>query len=128
MDIAGRGIYNPKDEIRMRTSTRGSSMDTRRQRLAEAAKALRHLDPYRKLERPYAADVLLVPPVVELDGERLRWSFGGKRGSPSWTARRVLPGTGMLMKFAELSDAPPADILAFAKKWGVLGVCRHDLP
>lgn len=115
--------------------------------LASAADSLR--DDFGNLERRYAADVLLVPPVVELRGEWLHWSFGRKMTMETkwaalhhglqnrarvdvsrdlWRARRVPPGGNLLGAFARLGDAPSSRILAFAKRWGVLGICKHNLP
>lgn len=75
-----------------------------------------------RLERPVVENKLLVSPEVRLDGERLVWSpYGGK-------IRQVTPGPGMFERFLGLSDAPAKKILGYAKRWGVLEVCIHDLP
>src|SRR6267154_2618844 len=120
---------------------------TKKSFLASATDSLK--DDYGNLERRYAADVLLVPPLVELKGDQLRWSFRrmmtqpmknramrrGLREHPRvdvsrslWNARHVPPGGGLLRAFAGLGDAPASRILAFAKKWGVLGICKHYQP
>ncbi len=130
-----------------------------RERLTAAVSESRH-EVDRTLERKYASDDLLVPPVVELaklklNGqliEGLRWSY--KRGMderrrdqelrarlrerPSvdavrdfWNPVRIPPSTGLLESFLKLGepDADPADILRYARRWGVLGICRkHRLP
>ena len=49
-----------------------------RQRDEELADAVESLSHYGRLERNAAHDVLLVPPVIELDGDRLNWSFPEK--------------------------------------------------
>lgn len=99
-----------------------------------------------QLERTYPADMLLVPPVVELDGERLVWRFGEKVQPPFkplvvpgatfvessrdyWGVKLVPPGKGVLRQFVGLADASPDRILAYARRWGVLGICdQHGLP
>ena len=122
-------------------------MTTQRKALDRAIEPLK--DAYGNLERRYDADTLLVPPVVELDGDYLRWSFRKRLGSSTkrkkleralrsqsqvdatrslWKARRVPHGANLLREFAGLEDAPDERILRFARKWGVLGICRHGLP
>lgn len=124
-----------------------ATMTVAKKDLDRAAKSLE--DAYGSFERSYAADVLTVPPVVKLDGDRLRWWFRTRMTPPMkraalrrairgrsrvdaarslWIARRVLPGTDLLRGFACLADAPTARIVAFAQKWGVLGICQHNLP
>jgi hypothetical protein len=103
-------------------------------------------DAYGQVERRYAADVLLVPPVVALEGDRLAWRLrpkaGGRKAAKlalrrrsradaarsQWNARHIPPGADMLRAFVKLADAPPERILAFARRWGPLGICRHKLP
>jgi hypothetical protein len=34
----------------------------------------------------------------------------------------------MLSRFVELSEAKPERIRDFARRWGVLSICEHDLP
>ena len=117
---------------------------TDRKRLAEALEESK--DAYGNLERRYATDVLLVPPTIKLDGDRLVWrlqapapawkaTHRARRKLPSaaaaraqWKTRRVLPGADMLRAFVKLADAPDRAILAFAKKWGPLGICQHKVP
>ncbi len=103
-------------------------------------------DSYGNFERRYATDVLLVPPRVMLDRDKLVWRLRPRRdrdkvvnkalrrrsradaARSQWNARHVLPGTNMLRAFANLVDAPPERVLAFARRWGPLGCCRHGLP
>jgi len=68
------------------------------------------------------AGLLFSPGAVELDGDRLIWSPQNSR------YKRIL--STMLDSFIGLCDADdfPIAVLSFAKKWGVLGVCEHDLP
>jgi hypothetical protein len=74
-----------------------------------------------RLDRPMATSRWLVP-VVELEGERLVWKDAT---IPSQYAR---PGPGLLERFIELHGAAPPAIRAYARRWGVLGICKHQLP
>jgi hypothetical protein len=38
------------------------------------------------------------------------------------------PKSGMLAGFIRLWDLPDSDVLSYACKWGVLGLCEHELP
>jgi hypothetical protein len=72
------------------------------------------------LHRPVPTGCYYIPD-VQLRRGRLYWS----------TARRiheVRPGPGLLEGFVALADAPAEDILTYARKWGVLEICRHNLP
>jgi hypothetical protein len=40
----------------------------------------------------------------------------------------VEPSNRILSDFIHLADGPPERILAYAKKWGVMGICEHGLP
>jgi hypothetical protein len=73
-------------------------------------------------ERPMQAGLLFSPGAVELDGDRLIWN--------PQNGRYKRTRSTMLDNFIGLCDADdfPAAVLAFAKKWGVLGVCEHGLP
>jgi len=67
----------------------------------------------------------LVPPqLLELDGDRLIYCHMLK--APFELEGRS-PSRDLLRGFATLSNAEPEAILAFAKKWGVLGLCCHDM-
>ncbi len=48
------------------------------------------------------------------------WSSGS-----DFPSRRMLPGPGMLDDFLGLVDASAADLLAYAQRWGLLGLCPH---
>jgi hypothetical protein len=100
-------------------------------------------DNYANLERRYAADVLLVPPSVTLEGDRVVWRLRRRAGGAEramrtlsradaargqWDARRVVPGADMLRRFVGLVDAPPTKVVEFARAWGPLGICEHALP
>jgi hypothetical protein len=60
----------------------------------------------------------LFVPEVELQGDWLVWP------APSGD-RAVYSRATMITDFAQLRD--PAAILRFAKSWGPLGLCEHDL-
>jgi len=73
------------------------------------------------LDRPVAALEWQAPAWVRADGPFLLWQPGSH-------APLVAPRKGMLEAFLALGDAPPQRIAAFASRWGVLGICEHDLP
>jgi hypothetical protein len=104
-------------------------------------------------ERPaqsYAADLLVVPWRIELNGDRLEWQehkawargepippisykpmefrdrdFQTHRGWPWYTS----PDQMMLRRFADLSPSKdPLAVLEFARRYGVLHLCEHGLP
>jgi len=77
-----------------------------------------------ELIRSLPVDLLEVPPRVEYIGEFLRWSFfGGGRGP-----HPVKPGKGMLRDFMDLAEASVDNVVQYARRWGVLGLCEHGLP
>ena len=76
------------------------------------------------LERLPPVGELMVPNDVELEGEWLCW---GWRGDPlQWTTRR--PGPHILSDFVRLADGDGPTIRAYARRWGILGICEHGLP
>jgi hypothetical protein len=74
--------------------------------------------------KPGSAIRWAVPQAIELgaSGDHLVWSWGAV--PPHWTR----PGPRMLERFLNLFDASPERVLAFARTWGVLGICEHGLP
>ena len=42
--------------------------------------------------------------------------------------RTALPGPRLLEGFVRLADAPDSAIRDYAQQWGILGICKHDLP
>jgi hypothetical protein len=54
--------------------------------------------------------------------------FFGRIGRSQGEVRLVRPSAPMLDEFLSLADAPPRRILAYAKTWGVLGICKHGQP
>jgi hypothetical protein len=95
-----------------------------------------------RLDRPTASNVLYVPAIVELkSGGRLLWVHQkdkykvtideGVRSVDSFCThppRAVPPGPTLLEEFVRLADGPDMAIANYARKWGVLGICRHGLP
>lgn len=75
------------------------------------------------LGRPLAFRQYPIPHNIELDGLLLRWS-----NSSNATPRRTEAGARLLEQFVALADAPPERILRFARRWGVLELCKHGLP
>jgi hypothetical protein len=71
-------------------------------------------------DRPMQSGLAFVPGKVETDGVHLNWGRDG--------ARYVQPKDGMLTAFLRLSDASDQEIAAYARRWGVLGLCTHGLP
>jgi hypothetical protein len=41
---------------------------------------------------------------------------------------RIVPGPKLLTAFVRLSDAPEGKILEYARRWGPLGLCKHNTP
>jgi len=76
-------------------------------------------------------DEWLVPGLIELtpDGKFLKWKYGKikraghqQMGSPTFLLENFV-------KLAEVgSEGSGRDILEFAKKYGILFICKHDLP
>lgn len=96
------------------------TVETRAQ--AEPDMALRDSFPGKFPDRPMQAGLLFSPKDVQLEGDRLVWS--------ALSARYKRTRVGMLEDFIALCDAEdyPAAVLAYARKWGVLGICEHGMP
>ena len=66
------------------------------------------------------------PAVVHLNNTRTSLLWGEKPAKGPWLRpRRAAPG--LLDEFISLAEAEPEGILKFAKRWGVLMRCPHDL-
>jgi hypothetical protein len=77
------------------------------------------------LQRPLPAGELLVPGMVELGDCGIHWaSFDPSAGRPHTVRFRP----GVLDSFIRLRTASDAEILKFARRWGVLELCAHVLP
>jgi hypothetical protein len=60
---------------------------------------------------------------VEIEGDKLVWS-DARRNVP----KTVEPSPNLFEAFLTLADAPAETIRYYAQRWGVLGICKHDLP
>jgi hypothetical protein len=63
--------------------------------------------------------------LIEIIDDNLEWQFGK---DPREGLREVTPEPDAFSKFLELATERPESILAFAKRNGVLGLCKHGLP
>jgi diguanylate cyclase with GGDEF domain len=80
-------------------------------------------EPDGGFDRPVPMGRLLVAPEVTLIGEWLEFRYY----SGAARARRVRPSRKLLTEFLKLRDSTDS-ILRFARRWGPLGFCAHDLP
>ena len=76
-----------------------------------------------QLDRPVASGRLVVPNDIEVERERLWWGFDFERPIDEHE-----PGPGLLNDFVALHTADERQIGAYARRWGVLCICRHRLP
>lgn len=76
----------------------------------------------RQDENFVMAHMWLVPPAIRLEGGRLRYGDFDRDGA----AQVKAPSAKLLADFVALVAATPADILRFAKRWGVMGFCQHQ--
>jgi hypothetical protein len=67
-----------------------------------------------------------VAPGIRLDGEFLRYDKLPHDPTELRLAKR--PNSRLLYDFVDLEYAPAEQIQEYAKKWGVLGLCRHGVP
>ncbi len=74
--------------------------------------------------KPLSATRWTVPTTVELDRSSMHLVWHSDGGRERW----VKPGPKMLERFIGLRSAPPDRILAYARAWGLLEICRHGLP
>jgi hypothetical protein len=81
-----------------------------------------------KLARPVEGNAWRRPPVLDIVDRQLHWALDPD--GPNEIATITRQGT-ILSGFVALAVAPKpgAAVLAYAEKWGVLGLCgRHELP
>jgi hypothetical protein len=74
------------------------------------------------IERALPGDLWVVPGFIEITGDCLIYHDWERQG------REIRPGRGMLVDFLKLHAATDKDILDYARKWGVLHICKHGLP
>jgi hypothetical protein len=70
-------------------------------------------------DRPMQAGVLYVPRRLELTDDAILWNG---------PLKDVRPGPGLLKDFVELYDKSDQEIFHYARRWGVLGICKHGVP
>ncbi len=80
------------------------------------------------LGRALDLTALQVPPIVELDDteERLLWAYARDGEKP--TRHDRYPDEMMLNGFIALAAEPASRIREFARRWGPLDICKHNLP
>jgi hypothetical protein len=74
------------------------------------------IDPDRSLQAGFS----YVPERIELNEGALIYS--------NWSSKKVRPGPGLLEDFVQLYRSSDEEILKYARRWGVLGICEHGLP
>lgn len=77
-------------------------------------------------DRPYQGRQFRAPVILGNDDGFLLWHWEDKVTSNP--LRPEAHGLDLLIEFMNLADAPVETVLAFARKWGVLEICRHGLP
>ena len=104
-------------------------------------------DPDGRLEQSLPADTLLIPWLIELRKGGLLYGYyspaqmsdplprltlddrhDAERMHELGLAHIKAPSRRILDEFRGLAAAPDEKILAFARRWGVLDLCRHGLP
>jgi hypothetical protein len=82
------------------------------------------------LYRPCPADAIVVPKQLELSDDRLLWRFPTTTDTGEILRMNPTRLRHLLADFVRLGNdnAVAEDILSFAREWGVLALCRHDLP
>jgi hypothetical protein len=82
-----------------------------------------------RLERRVLAPPWPIPKRIVLERDRLRWTWTPGMDYPGITPDRLIePAPGLLENFLRLRNAPSSEILRYAQRWGVLGLCDHDFP
>ncbi len=79
-------------------------------------------DEHGNIERRVMTRRWRVASRIKLVDDRLEWRWSRE------TDQLVEPGPGMLKGFVALRDANASDVLSYARRWGVLELCKHDLP
>ncbi len=73
-------------------------------------------------------DRVWMPLLSASDVEPRQSRQAGLRPLPGWQPSFSPPVDGCLRAFMRLADGSPEDILAFASRWGVLGICADGVP
>ncbi len=114
--MPGYGAERPKQNLEYDKSMRKSAPAAEQPEIDPA-----ELD--ARLDRPVPMDRLLVPPEVTLNGEWLEFTYY----SGTARARRRRPTRTLLTEFLKVRDTTDS-ILRYARRWGPLGFCAHELP
>jgi hypothetical protein len=82
----------------------------------------------KRLKRPEPAPLInfwAVPDSIKIKNGRLFWRFGrGTEIRPDHETMRTV-----FKDFLKIANSPDeANILKFAQRWGVLGICKHGMP
>jgi hypothetical protein len=77
-------------------------------------------------DRPMPSGRVFVPHDIRLAGDYLTWPWSLSAFEKHGVRRE--PSPGMLSEFVQLHRKDDQQILAYARSWGVLGLCIHDLP
>jgi transposase-like protein len=77
-----------------------------------------------RLDRPIRARTLLAPALVRAGEGRIEWTYDQEPRDPPG----VVPGPKLLTEFVRLAEGPDAQIVEFVRRWGPLGLCKHELP
>src|SRR5262245_9423493 len=75
-----------------------------------------------RLERTLPIAALTIPEDLHLNADCIVWNVKRRAMRPA------KPHEGMLTNFIALAEADATEILNYARKWGVLGTCRHNVP
>ena len=84
-----------------------------------------------RVDRPSAVPAWSAPPEVELDRQWLLFRYPVRmlrHGKRALQFRRVKASAGLLTEFIALDEAPAQRVLAYARRHGPLGFCRHGDP
>jgi len=68
------------------------------------------------------------PRFLRISGENLVWRVSRSKERAGFRYREINPRGPLFEQFLKLATAQDQDILAFAEKYGVLGLCLHGLP
>jgi hypothetical protein len=80
-----------------------------------------------ELERPLQSYQYAPPEIIKLHGHIIIWKEKDF-GQINLFREKRRPNPNLLFKFIKLRKASPQQIFDFARKWGVLGICKHGLP
>lgn len=79
-------------------------------------------------ERHLASTPIEIPAIIDLQEDRLVWSMSRRVGDELHTSSRRFVDSATLEQFVGLTREGSERILEFARRWGVLDICKHNLP